>query len=120
MGKIIFFFSLFGIWLNAQDINPEDKLQLQKECIVCHVKQQIPSDLVYRRYLMKYSTVERIQKKMFTYLKTPDQKYSIMPPQFFLKFPMKGPSILDDATLQKMIKLYIRTLDVKKKLVLPE
>ncbi len=120
MGKIVLFFALFGIGLNAQDITPEDKLQLQQECIGCHVKQQIPSALIYRRYLMKYSTVERMQKKMFSYIKNPDQKHSIMPPQFFLKFPMKELTTLDDAPLKEMINLYLRRLDVKKKLVLEE
>ncbi len=118
MGKIVLFLALFGIGLNAQNVTPEDNLQLQKKCISCHVKQQIPSGLIYRRYLMKYSTADRMQKKMFTYIKNPDQKHSIMPPQFFLKFPMKEQSTLDDATLQKMVKLYLHTFDVKKKLVL--
>jgi len=105
---------------HAQDVNVEDKQQLQKECLQCHVKQQIPSALIYRRYLMKYSTFERMEKAMFSYIKKPDQKHSIMPPQFFLKFPMKESLILDDDTLKKMIKSYLNTFDVKKKLVLPQ
>ena len=120
MGKIIFFFALLCIVGHAQDVNVEDKQQLQKECLQCHVDQQIPSALVYRRYLMKYSTFERIEKAMFLYIKNPDQKHSIMPPQFFLKFPMKEVSTLDEDTLQKMIKSYLNTFDVKKKFILPQ
>lgn len=105
---------------HAQDINIADKQQLQKECLQCHVDQQIPSALVYRRYLMKYSTFERIEGAIFAYIKNPDQKHSIMPPQFFLKFPMKEATTLDDDMLQKMIKGYLNTFDVKKKLVLPQ
>jgi hypothetical protein len=120
MEKIIFFFALLCIVGYAQDVNAEDKQQLQKECLQCHVEQQIPSALVYRRYLMKYSTVERMEKAIFSYIKNPDQKHSIMPPQFFLKFPMKEVSTLDDDTLQKMIKRYLNTFDVKKKLTLPQ
>jgi len=120
MGKIIFFFTLLCILVDAQDVNVEDRQQLQKECLQCHVEQQIPSALIYRRYLMKYSTFERIEKAMFLYIKTPDQKHSIMPPQFFLKFPMKEVSTLDENTLQKMIKSYLNTFDVKKKFILPQ
>ncbi|WP_415407206.1 hypothetical protein ACLHDG_01395 [Sulfurovum sp. CS9] len=120
MEKIIFFFALLCIVGHAQDVNVEDKQQLQKECLQCHVDQQIPSALVYRRYLMKYSTSERMQKAIFAYIKNPDQKHSIMPPQFFLKFPMKEATTLDDDMLQKMIKSYLNTFDVKKKLVLPK
>ncbi len=120
MGKIIFFFSFLCILVNAQDVSLEDKQQLQKECLQCHAEQQIPSGLIYRRYLMKYSTFERMQKAIFSYIKNPDQKHSIMPPQFFLKFPMKEALTLDDDTLQKMIKSYLDTFDVKKKLLLPQ
>ncbi len=120
MGKIIFFFSLLGVVLNAQDISVKDDQQLQKECLQCHVEQQIPSALVYRRYLMKYSTFERMEEAIYTYIKNPDLKHSIMPPQFFLKFPMKEATTLDDDMLQKMIKSYLNTFDVKKKLVLPQ
>ena len=105
---------------HAQDVNIEDKQQLQKECLQCHADQQIPSALIYRRYLMKYSTSERMQKAMFTYIKNPDQEHTIMPPQFFLKFPMKEASTLDDNTLKKMIQSYLNTFNVKKKLVLPQ
>ncbi|HEC45333.1 MAG: hypothetical protein B6D54_01580 [Epsilonproteobacteria bacterium 4484_65] len=120
MEKIICFFALLCIVGHAQDVNIEDKQQLQKECLQCHVEQQIPSALIYRRYLMKYSTFERMEKAIFTYIKNPDKKRSIMPSQFFLKFPMKEKTMLDDDTLQKTIKSYLNTFDVKKKLVLPQ
>ncbi len=108
------------IGVNAQEVNMEDKQQLQKECLQCHKEQQIPSALIHRRYLMKYSTFERMQKAIFSYIKNPDQKHSIMPSPFFLKFPMKEKSTLDDDTLQKMIKHYLNSFDVKKKLILPQ
>lgn len=120
MEKIIFFFALLCMVGHAQDVNVEDKQQLQKECLQCHVDQQIPSALIYRRYLMKYSTFERMEGAIYTYIKNPDQKHSIMPPQFFLKFPMKEATTLNDDMLQEMIKSYLNTFDVKKKLILEE
>jgi hypothetical protein len=100
----------------AETANPENGLE--STCLSCHKEQQIPSDLIYRRYLMKYSTPDRIEKAMFAYLKEPLQSRSIMPPQFFLKFPMKPPLDLDDETLLKEIRAYIRKFDIKKRLIL--
>ena len=117
MGKIVFFVFLLCILANAKDLSVEEKQQLQKECLACHVKQQIPSALIYRRYLMKYSTFAPMQKAMLSYIKNPDPKHSIMPPQFFLKFPMKEVSSLDDVTLQKRIESYLNTFGIKKKLI---
>ncbi|MCF6205655.1 MAG: cytochrome c [Sulfurovum sp.] len=91
---------------------------LQQNCLSCHQRQQIPSDLIYRRYLMKYSTSERIEKAMLSYLKHPQKKSSIMPPQFFLKFPMKQPMQMSDEEMKRNIKAYIKRFDVKKRLIL--
>jgi len=93
---------------------------LEKNCLQCHKEQTIPSYLIYRRYLMKYSTPERIENAMFDYLKEPLQSRSIMPPQFFLKFPMKPPLDLDDDTLRREIRAYIEKFDIRKRLRLAE
>jgi len=69
---------------------------------------------------MKYSTFKRMEGAIYAYIKKLDQKYSIMPPQFFLRFPMKEATTLDDDMLQKMIKSYLNTFDIKKKLILEE
>jgi hypothetical protein len=55
---------------------------------------------------------------MFRYLKNPDKASSIMPPQFFLKFPMKEPLSLNDEILRRDIQSYLEQFDVKKKLIL--
>ena len=119
MGKIVVIFSFLSLFLYAQELNIQDQI-LQDACLSCHQEQQIPSGLIYKRYLKKYSTSDRMQKAIFAYIKTPDKKHSIMPPQFFLKFPMKEVSTLDDDELKKMIKRYLNTFDIKKKLVLPQ
>jgi hypothetical protein len=41
-----------------------------------------------------------------------------MPPQFFLKFPMKPRMNIDDETLRKEIRRYIQKFDLKKRLIL--
>lgn len=113
MGKIILWV-LLTIGVVAQDNT------LEHDCLSCHKAQQIPSNLIYRRYLMKYSTDTRMQEAMFRYLKDPNKANSIMPPQFFLKFPMKESLSLNDKILRRDIKKYLDQFDVKKKLALPQ
>lgn len=119
MGKIIFFCTLLCVDLYAEESFSAQQ-ELQTNCLQCHIKDQIPNTLIYRRYLMKYSTQEAMNKVILKYLKDPQKKNSIMPPPFFSKFPMKEALDLDDATLEKNIHTFLETLDVKKKLILPQ
>ena len=89
---------------------------LKKACLACHKAQQIPNNLIYRRYLLKYSTESDMQKEIFNYLKNPQKATSIMPSQFFLKFPMKDATILKDKQLNIEIKAFLKMFDIKKKL----
>jgi hypothetical protein len=69
---------------------------------------------------MQYSSREVIEKRIYKYLKEPKQENSIMPNQFFLKFPMKKMVNLDDFTLRSGIRDYIEFFDIKKRLILPK
>jgi hypothetical protein len=110
MGKIVLFLTLILFYADA-DI-------LQKNCLSCHQKQQIPSHLIYKRYLLKYSTDARMQKAIYEYLKNPDKEHSIMPSAFFLKFPIKKPLELNDQILNQSIKAFLKKYNIKNKLVL--
>ena len=103
------------VWVSICSGNANADM-FRQHCLTCHTKQKIPNDLIYRRYLMRYSTPERIEKAIFDYLRTPRQEDSIMPPQFFLKFPMKQPVKLDDKSLKEAIRAYLYTYDIRKKL----
>lgn len=92
---------------------------LQKNCLECHIKQQIPSGLIYRRYLTKYSTHDTITKHLVSYLKNPQKTNSIMPKQFFLRFPTKEALDLNESELNQSIKAYLDYFDIRKKLLLP-
>ena len=96
----------------------EPSTLLQKNCLTCHVQQQIPSELIYRRYLMKYSTHKSIKKQLLSYLKTPSPQISIMPKQFFLKFPQKEPLDLNETILEQSIEAYLDYFDVRDRLSL--
>ncbi|MCK5854785.1 MAG: hypothetical protein KAG56_06150 [Sulfurovaceae bacterium] len=93
---------------------------LQKNCIVCHVKQKIPSELIYRRYLMRYSTHNQIRKTLLAYLKSPKKEHSIMPKQFFLKFPPKEPMEINESFLIESIDAYLDYFDIKRKFIYQE
>lgn len=93
---------------------------LKNSCLNCHIKQKIPSELIYRRYLMRYSTDKKMQKSILDYLQKPNQTTSIMPKQFFLKFPMKE-SLKDsfegnNSALKRGIKEYLNYFNIRNKL----
>ena len=105
------------LFLGIHTLLAED-MQLQKNCLACHGQQQIPSYLIYKRYLAKYSTPKRMEDAIYGYLKAPQKKRSIMPPQFFLKFPMKEPIGDDERELRENIRAYLKHYDIKKRLIL--
>ena len=106
-----------SLCLFAEELSTQEQ-SVEQNCLNCHQQQQIPSSLIHRRYLMKYSTAKRMEKAIFAYLKHPDKARSIMPSAFFSKFPMKEATTVDDSTLRKYIQNYLETFDIKKKLVL--
>ncbi len=113
MEKIIIWI-LLGFSLGFAETHLLLNPSLENDCLQCHQNQQIPSNLIYKRYLMQYSTEKAIEKAMFNYLTHPLISNSIMPPQFFLKFPMKEKSMVADEVLKVNIKAYIKHFDVKQ------
>jgi hypothetical protein len=89
---------------------------LKNSCLNCHTKQKIPSELIYRRYLMRYSIDKKMQKRILAYLKNPAPSNSIMPKQFFLKFPMKKRLDINGSILERDIKGYLDYFNIKNKL----
>jgi len=111
MERVIFLSLFISLFLFGED-------DLQKNCLNCHQQEQIPSYMIYKRYLLKYSVKEKIEDAIYNYLKDPKRENSIMPKPFFLKFPMKEPLGLDDETLKKSVKMYVEKFDVRKRLKL--
>ena len=118
MVKAILFFMITILSLQGSDrVAP---LELERECLQCHDTQKIPSEAIYRRYLLKYSSKETIRQKMFSFLRSPSVEKSIMPSQFFNKFPLADRSELDDATLHQRVDDYIEYFDINPRLyILP-
>jgi len=86
-------------------------------CLKCHNTQKIPSSLIYKRYLLKYSSKEKIRAVMVDYLKNPTAQKSIMPAPFITKFGLKKKIVLSDAMLEKYVDEFVKKYDVGKKLV---
>jgi len=118
MVRVFLILIMFIGYLESEALAP-NSINIEKNCIACHTKQKIPSELIYRRYLTKYSTHKTIRKVIFNYLKNPTKENSIMPKQFFLKFPPKEPIDMNDTALIKTIDTYLDYFDIKRKLVLP-
>ena len=111
MGKIVLVWALLlGVFAYSDG--------LESRCLACHKAQQIPNDLIYRRYLLKYSSAKNIENAIYRYLKNPQKEHSIMPPQFFLKFPMKKELLIPEPVLHQTIRSFIETFDIRKKLKL--
>jgi hypothetical protein len=118
MEKIVIRGVLISIFVTTAIVAQRPTL-LEKSCLSCHIEQKIPSELIYRRYLLTYSTNRKIKEVLFSYLKNPKKEQSIMPKQFFLKFPEKKALDLNDTLLKETIDAYLNYFDVKEKLVLP-
>ena len=93
-------------------------VDIKNSCIECHQSQKIPSELIYRRYLMSYSDNNVIKDKILLYLQNPKKESSIMPKQFFLKFPMKRKRDINSTILNYEIDEYIKKFDIKTRLIL--
>jgi hypothetical protein len=93
---------------------------LNKNCLNCHQSEQLPTELIYKRYLMKYSTNDRIFNALYKYLKKPNINDSIMPKAFFFKYPIKNRLKLKDDELKTTIKEFLKEFDIKKRLKLEQ
>ncbi|MEA1954239.1 MAG: hypothetical protein U9O24_07580 [Campylobacterota bacterium] len=118
MVKIALLSTLLYVASYSQTLYADEKETLEKACLSCHKAQQIPNKLIYRRYLMKYSTTSQMHKVIYSYLKNPTTQQSIMPPQFFLKFPRKEASHLEDVQLKELIREYLDRFDIRGMLIL--
>ena len=108
MAKVALILALFFNTLIASN--------LDKYCLNCHINNKLPTKLIYKRYLMKYSTNTNMKKAIFNYLTNPNPKNSIMPKEFFLKFKPKSITNIDNKKLYELIDEFLQKYDIKKRL----
>jgi len=113
MVKIIYLLAIVSTLSNASQ-------SFEDTCIQCHQDQEIPNEVIYKRYLLKYSSDTNIREAMVNYLKNPMAERTIMPAQFITIFGLKEACTLSDEKLNQLVDEFINKYDIKRKIVLPQ
>jgi hypothetical protein len=103
--KILIIVTIFSKYICASS--------LDDNCLNCHNHQKIPSQLIYKKYLIEYSSKKIIKRRMMKYLLNPRLDISIMPQQFFLKFPMKDRLDITKEELEMDVDKFIDKFGLK-------
>ncbi len=91
----------------------------QEKCILCHKAEGIPTQALYKRYLVKYSSQTKIKAAMLAYLKNPSIETSIMPAPFINKFGLQERISLSEDELKKYVDELVESFDVRDRLYIP-
>ncbi len=116
IGAMIFLLGAEALFAQSSAQPAVTMAQLEENCLTCHREQKLPDNLIYRRYLLKYSSLRRIEDALVKYLEHPTKERSIMPAEFFLRFPIKYANDLSPAQLRELVRRYIDYYDVRKRL----
>lgn len=111
MVKIIIF-----LLINISIFANENLNVYEKNCVSCHNSLPVSIDKYFYRYLLKYSGEEQVKKSIFSYLKNPSKKTTIMPLSFIERFGVKNKTILSDDELKDAIDIYWDKYQVFNKL----
>ena len=103
MAKIVFYILILFSFLNAEE---KEKTVYEQNCIKCHRKLPVSIDKYFYRYLLKYSSEDRVKESMFRYLKKPSKDMTIMPEAFIKRFGVKKKTKLSDKKLYEALDIY--------------
>ncbi len=113
MGKVVLIFLLGFRCIAAEG-------DAMKTCAGCHETTAPPFSLVYRRYLMLYSSKAHIEKRMVDFLTAPSKKRSSMPEGMKIRFnPQKHPSY-DPIEAKQAVGMIVQQEDIIPKIVVPK
>ena len=115
MGRIAMILFLSLQWLLAETSSP-----ILERCSACHEKSAPPLSLVYRRYLMLYSSKARIQKHMVAFLVAPSKAKSAMPEGMKNRFKPQNHPPFSPQIAQKAVQQLIEKEDLIPKIVVPK
>jgi hypothetical protein len=91
-----------------------------QKCLVCHENSAPPLAMVYRRYLMLYSSKSIIKERMIEFLTAPSKKKSSMPEGMKRRFyPENHPKYSLDE-IKKSVNELIKREDIIPKIALPK
>ncbi len=86
-------------------------------CIHCHTASAPPFPMIYRRYLMLYSSKSRIAAHMEAFLRKPSAKGSAMPEGMKTRFHPQNHPAFDTKSIHEAVSELIRTEDVVPRLI---
>ncbi len=110
MGKLIL---LLGLTLPVL-CAPKTSLT---RCMQCHATSAPPFPMIYRRYLMLYSSKSRIAAHMEAFLRKPSAKGSAMPEGMKSRFHPQNHPAFDAKSIHEAVSELIRTEDVVPRLI---
>jgi len=91
--------------------------RIPQACLSCHEQTAPPLRLVYRRYLMLYSSHARIAEKMRDFLVRPSMEGSSMPEGMKSRFNPQNHPAFDPATAATAVEALIRQEDISRRFV---
>jgi hypothetical protein len=89
-------------------------------CTACHSTQAPPLSLVYRRYLMLYSSKGRIAERMTAFLVHPTKKGSSMPEGMKSRFNPQNHPAFPPEKAKEAVRELIEKEDLLKRIVIPK
>lgn len=108
MVKITLFLSLVWIQLSASIY--------EQNCVTCHEKEEISLAMVYKKYLMTFSSKQAFKSNLKSYLMNPTPQKSVMPFGFSERFGTKAKSTLTPKQLDLAIESYYEKYAPKNRL----
>ncbi len=107
MVKYLLIFSLLSSFLYSGDF--------RSNCLTCHVN-DFQLQMFMKKYTLKYSSEKKIKKAIYSYLKNPKYKDSVLPFGFLNRFGIKNKSQLPDEEIKKMIDIYYDKYNIKSRI----
>lgn len=109
MVKVIFLFLSLVIGLMGNSF--------ENDCLKCHKQSGVPLDMIYKRYLLEFSSHSDIKRAMVDFLKHPAEQKSALPKGMLMNMGVKKKSTLSDLELNMRVDEYLKMYDIKKRII---
>lgn len=109
MAKIIMTLLLYTSLSHAQQT-------FQNSCVACHETINLSLEKLYFRYVVRYSSANRIEEAMTNYLLDPKANLSVLTPNALTRWGVKKAYEGNQESLRALLKVYIAQYEVKGRL----
>jgi len=87
-----------------------------RQCNLCHEKKSPPFNMIYKKYLLIYSSKKRVEKAMTDFLINPTLKKSLLPKEMKKRFfPQEHPKF-KKSEAKKAVKKIVKDYDLIKRI----